>query len=122
MFAKNYTVDSVGKFTFILFDLPALLSVIGAIVGLVFLIGKNNTAKLKTIGLGMLVLGGFLAYSRIGSFENSGNPITAELFQSFNPIFVVFLTPIIVGFFAFLKTHYRKSIPSPCRSVRPYFI
>jgi POT family proton-dependent oligopeptide transporter len=115
MFAKNYTVDSVGKFTFILFDLPALLSVIGAIVGLVFLIGKNNTAKLKTIGLGMLVLGGFLAYSRIGSFENSGNPITAELFQSFNPIFVVFLTPIIVGFFAFLNK--RNKEPSTPRKI-----
>jgi len=115
MFAKNYTVDTVGKFTFILFDLPALLSVIAAIVGLVFIIGRNNTAKLKLIGFCMLVVGGLLAYLRIGTFETSGNPITAELFQSFNPIFVVFLTPIVVGVFAWLNK--RNKEPSTPRKI-----
>lgn len=115
MFAKNYTVDSVGKFTFILFDLPALLSVIGALIGLVFIIGRKNTAKLKLIGFIMLVVGGLLAYLRIGTFEDSGNPITAELFQSFNPIFVVFLTPIVVGVFAWL--HKRNKEPSTPRKI-----
>jgi len=115
MFAKNYTVDSVGKFTFILFDLPALLSAIGAIIGLVFLIGKKNSARLKIIGLAMLVGGGLLAYLRVGTFENSGNPITAELFQAFNPLFVVFLTPIIVGFFVWLRK--RNKEPSTPRKI-----
>jgi len=115
MFAKNYTVDAVGKFTFILFDLPALLSTIAAIIGLVFLFGKRNTAKLKLIGLVMLVVGGLLAYLRVGTFETEGNPITAELFQSFNPIFVVFLTPIVVGFFAYLKRRNRE--PSTPRKI-----
>ena len=35
---------------------------------------------------------------RIGSFE-----ITAELFQSMNPFFVVFLTPIVMAFFGWLR-------------------
>lgn len=115
MFAKNYTVDSVGKFTFILFDLPALLSVIAAIVGIVFIIGRKNSVKLKLIGFGMFVIGGLLAYLRIGTFDNSGNPITAELFQSFNPIFVVFLTPIIVGFFVWLRK--RNKEPSTPKKI-----
>ncbi|MBN2494727.1 MAG: MFS transporter [Deltaproteobacteria bacterium] len=36
--------------------------------------------------------------------------ISPELFQSFNPIFIVFLTPLIVGFFAWLNR--RKKEPS----------
>jgi len=35
--------------------------------------------------------------------QPDGNPISPETFQQFNPIFIVFLTPVIVGFFSYLR-------------------
>ncbi|MEJ2595229.1 MAG: peptide MFS transporter [bacterium] len=41
--------------------------------------------------------------------------IEPELFQQFNPIFIVFLTPVIIGFFAYLKK--RNKEPSTPRKI-----
>jgi len=103
LFAKNYTVGEVGRLTFILFDLPALLGVVAAVWGLVLLIGRNFSGKLKGVGAALLVVGGASASIRASSFQADGNPITAELFQAFNPIFIVFLTPVVIGVFSLLR-------------------
>ena len=40
------------------------------------------------------------------------NPISPESFQSFNPLFILFLTPVIIGIFAWLnKKHKEPSSP-----------
>ncbi|MEN8153747.1 MAG: peptide MFS transporter [Acidobacteriota bacterium] len=101
-FARDYTVDSVSPFTKIFFDLPAFLSVIGILIGLVFAIKKSSIQKTKLIGIGVTIASAIVLYWRYGTFQGE-NPISPELFQSFNPIFVVFLTPVIVAFFAWLN-------------------
>jgi len=102
MFAKNYTAQSVGTFTKVFFDITAFLSLIGVIIGVVFVIGKSFKGNMKLWGAGLIAGGSALFYYRYSSFSNE-NAISPELFQSFNPIFVVFLTPIVLGFFAWLS-------------------
>ncbi len=105
-FAKNYTVDNVNAVSKIFFDLPAFLAVIGALIGIVFLVMKRFGAAFKAAGAVLLLAGAGIAYWRMTGFEDT-NSISPELFQSFNPIFVVFLTPVVLGIFAFLN---RKGI------------
>jgi len=101
-FAKNYTQSQVGRFTNALFDLPAFLALIGAIIGFVLLVGRGGSGTKRGVGALLLVAGGAIAAWRLLGFD-AQNQITAELFQSFNPIFVVFLTPVVVWFFARLE-------------------
>jgi POT family proton-dependent oligopeptide transporter len=101
-FARDYTVGQVGSFTAIFFDLPAFLSVIGAVIGLVFLLRKGFKTAMKGVGVVLIVLAAIVLAWRYGTFGDT-NPISPELFQAFNPIFVVFLTPVVLAFFAFLS-------------------
>jgi POT family proton-dependent oligopeptide transporter len=110
LFAKNYTAGYVPKLTYVLFDLPALLSLIGVIMGIIFLILKGATTR-KLIGLVLLVVGAFVLYERFIHFADT-NRIDPETFQAFNPIFVVFLTPVVIAFFtSFINKG--KEISSP---------
>lgn len=99
-FARDYTSNEVGPLTNIFFDLRAFLSVITAIIGLIFLVNNKSTAKQKIIGAVMLVAGVFLTRYFYLSFETI-NRIQPEIFQQFNPIFIVFLTPVVVAVFAY---------------------
>lgn len=100
-FARDYTAGAVGTFTKIFFDLPAFLSVIGIIIGIVFILRKANEVAMKATGAGLVIASAAVLYWRYGTFGET-NPISPELFQSFNPIFVVFLTPLVLAFFAWL--------------------
>jgi POT family proton-dependent oligopeptide transporter len=113
-FARDYTAGAVGAFTKTFFDLPAFLSVIFAIIGLVFLLNKKNTAKLKTIGAVLVAASAAVFYWRYNGF-NTENPISPELFQSFNPIFVVFLTPVVLAVFAWMAKKGKE--PSPPKKI-----
>lgn len=102
-FARDYTATSVGKFTNIWFDLFTLIPVTISLVCLFFGIKKYN-ADTKKVGqkrliyLLIAVLSGVWAWIRISGFEVS-NPFTPQLFQHFNPFFIVILTPLSVGLF-----------------------
>ncbi len=109
-FAKNYTESSVGEFTKVFFDIWAFLALIGVISGIIMLLGKNFVGKAKAIGAALLVGCGALLFYKYNGFA-SDNPISPELFQSFNPIFVVFLTPLVLGFFVWLGKKGKE--PSP---------
>lgn len=100
-FARDYTVKDVGPFTNIFFNLESILAFIGAVAGL-FLVILNKKATTKLIGAGMLVVGGGLTYYFISGY-NTLNPIAPEVFQSFNPLFIVALTFPIMGLFAWLN-------------------
>ncbi len=114
IFARDYTVTQVVPLTYIFFDLNALLPIIGAIIGLVLLVGKTNTKLTRAVGAAMILVGSVVAYYVVGQF-NSTMPISPMKFQHFNPIFIVFLTPVIIGIFAMLNK--RGKEPSSPRKI-----
>lgn len=109
--AKNYTAGAVSKLNYILFDLPALLSLIAVIMGIIFLILKSSTALRRGIGAVLAIAGAIILTIRYNGFGEI-NKIGPETFQAFNPIFVVFLTPVVIAFFAMMARK-GKEISSP---------
>jgi POT family proton-dependent oligopeptide transporter len=113
-FARDYTVKEVGPFTNIFFNLLTLISVIAAVYGLVYVARKNSTGKNRIIGGILLVAGAVSAYLFYNGFPIR-NPIEPEIFQQFNPIFIVVLTPVVIVFYAYLR---KKNIePSTPRKI-----
>jgi POT family proton-dependent oligopeptide transporter len=111
MFARDYNVKAVGPITNLFFVLPSLLAVVGSIAGLVLLIKKSVSKNMK-IGGGILFTAAIaFVYYRIVSVD-SANAISPEIFQSFNPLFVVALTFPVMGLFAWLnKKNIEPSVP-----------
>ena len=104
IFARDYTqLGHVAPSTYVLFDLSQLLPVLFAIIGSILIfIGKGR--NLKLIGAGVFVASIALAWYMISSFTGDYT-ITPQKFQQFNPIFIVFLTPVIIGFFSWLRSN-----------------
>jgi POT family proton-dependent oligopeptide transporter len=101
-FARDYTVPSVGKATNLWFDLAGLLPIFLSIVGLVALARKKSGPLARGIG-GAAFLGfGLLAYFRFSGYPDL-NPFMPQRFQHFNPFFIVALTPLVIGLFAWLN-------------------
>jgi POT family proton-dependent oligopeptide transporter len=69
---------------------------------LVFLFDKTASKIKKMIGAGLTIVGIIIAYFVIGGY-NPNMPINPIKFQHFNPIFIVFITPIIIGIFTKLN-------------------
>jgi POT family proton-dependent oligopeptide transporter len=113
-FARDYTVAHVGKFTNIWFDLFTLLPIGLAVLGLVLLIRKVYEMKARIIGLAFLIVFSLIAYYRFSGFKES-NPFTPQMFQHFNPFFIVALTPIILAFFSWLRSKGKE--PSSPRKI-----
>jgi len=101
-FAKNYTNLNANKFVYSMFYLPCVLSIVATIAGLVFIFRKNLQWKTKIASV-VATVGGisYLIYYSITAPEN--NKIDPEVFQAFNPLFIVFLTPLVIGYFASLN-------------------
>jgi POT family proton-dependent oligopeptide transporter len=115
MFARDYTVKAVGPFTYLFFDLYQILAFIGTIVGLVILLNKKLTGTWKLVGGAMLLGFGYLTYYYFTNNDPSNNPIEPEVFQSYNPLFIVTLTFVIMGFFSWLNK--RGKEPSTPRKI-----
>lgn len=111
-FARDYTVKEVAPFTFLFFSLSPLLSLLGAIAGIVLLFNKATTFKLTGVAM-TLVFGGLVWYFMSG-FAAS-NPIAPEVFQSFNPLFIVALTFPVMGVFTWLRS--KNMEPSTPRKI-----
>ena len=108
-FARDYTVKEVGAFTNLFFNLESILVFIGAVAGFVMIFRKNMTQRL--VGAAMFLGLGALCYYFIIR-ANSSNPIAPEVFQSFNPLFIVSLTFPVMGVFAWLnKKNMEPSAP-----------
>jgi len=101
-FARDYTVKTVGQGTFMFFTLWRILSVIVFIAGIVLLMGKNTFKNKRIIGAVMTIVGGSVGYY-LYSQGNASNPIAPEVFQSFNPLFIVSLTFVVMAAFAWLN-------------------
>ncbi|MFA6351966.1 MAG: MFS transporter [Bacteroidales bacterium] len=113
-FARDYTVKAVDPYTYMFFTLENILSVIALIAGLVIVLGRKRTLNTRLMGAALLVAGSTAAFFffRKGEAEN---PISPEVFQSFNPLFIVTLTFIVMGFFSWLNK--RGKEPSTPRKI-----
>ena len=100
MFARDYTTQFVGPFTNLFFNIWSILSVIAAIAGaaMIFFTKKINS---RLIGAALFLVGGLLSYYFVSNNQPL-NSISPEVFQSFNPLFIVALTPLVMGIFAWL--------------------
>ena len=115
LFARDYTDKQVGPFTNLFFTLPSMLAVIGAIAGIVILLYKNIRAKTKITGgilfvisllFALFFLAGFDPTTLLGRWFTAfgpSNSISPEVFQSFNPLFIVALTFPVMGAFAWMN-------------------
>lgn len=102
LFARDYTVKQVGPFTNLFFNLPSKLAVIGSIAGLVMLLRRNMSGTTKIIGGALFVVAMVAAYLFVIKAD-AMNAIEPEVFQSFNPLFIVTLTFPVMGLFAWLN-------------------
>ena len=110
-FARDYTVKEVGPWTYIFFTLQSLLGVVFSVVGLVLLVKKPSPARTRIIGGALLVIALIFSYFWLIG-RDPLNPIAPEVFQSFNPLFVVSLTFPVMFFFAWLnKKNIEPSTP-----------
>jgi POT family proton-dependent oligopeptide transporter len=113
-FARDYTVPSVGKATNLWFDLTGLLPIFLAVVGLVFALRKKAKPLARGIGAAAFLGFGLLAFLRVQSYP-AVNRFMPQMFQHFNPFFIVALTPLVVGIFAALNTKGKE--PSAPRKI-----
>lgn len=101
-FARDYTVSQVDKANYLWFDLFGLLPIFLSIVGLYFLLRKDSKGMVRLLGAI-----GFVGFALIAVFKYMGykdvNPFNPEMFQHFNPFFIVALTPLVVALFGYLN-------------------
>ena len=105
-FARDYIAKHVGPVTNLFFNLNSILSVIATFVGLVLVFKSSIKIQSRILGGVLTIVTGSLCYYFIGTY-GANNPIAPEVFQSFNPLFIVALTPVVMGLFSFLN---RKGI------------
>ena len=111
LFARDYTVKQVGPFNNLFFTLPSILAVIGSIAGIVILFSKSMKGQSKLLGGILLVAALVIAYLRYTG-AGSSNDISPEIFQTFNPLFIVSLTfPVMAIFAWFNKKNIEPSTP-----------
>ncbi|RPH69259.1 hypothetical protein EHM76_07235, partial [bacterium] len=113
LFARDYTVKDVGRFTNIFFNLESMLAFLGASAGLYLLLGRKDVRE-RITGLVMFLGLGYLTYHFITGYPER-NSIAPEVFQSFNPLFIVVLTFPVMAVFAYLRD--KNSEPSTPRKI-----
>jgi proton-dependent oligopeptide transporter, POT family len=106
-FARDYTQSDISPLHNMIFSLPALLSFIvfayGIYISTIGLFeGRRKSAQgmiVSFVGL----LGLIVYYLLVVKNVTGAVKITPQIFQQFNPLFIVLLTPIAVAFFSFLN-------------------
>ena len=120
-YARDYVVKEVAPFTNLFFNLDSILYVILAVTGAALLLksrskdedmglsdtqiekAKRNHLITRVVGGLLFVGGGYLCYHLTSGYD-AMNPISPEIFQSFNPLFIVALTPLVMGVFSWLNS------------------
>lgn len=108
-FARDYTVSKVSAAEYSLFSLFTLVPFIIVMYGVYLatfglLGGKKNATKgivLTLLGIALLI-GGYVF--DIKSIAEPLVSITPQIFQQFNPFFIILLTPVTVGLFSYLSS------------------
>lgn len=102
LFARDYITPSVGKFTFLLFDVLALHGILAILLGGAVAISRNSSSRTRGIGGVFAVIGVVIVILKLNTLPDQ-NSIAPEQFAYFNPMFIVLLTPLVVAFFGFLN-------------------
>jgi proton-dependent oligopeptide transporter, POT family len=105
-FARDYTVSTIPPIQNMMFTLLALIPFVcfayGIYLSTIGLFGGKRDPKNGAI-LSTLGLAGLITYYIVIVKDATGLiPITPQIFQQFNPLFIVLLTPIFVALFTFL--------------------
>ncbi|MEG1498778.1 MAG: peptide MFS transporter [Bacteroidales bacterium] len=117
-FARDYVQSNVTGPNIIFFNLLSLIALIVVAYGIYWsttgiLGGTKNVRKgLITVFLGMAALVGFYFLKVQGADIMK---ITPQIFQQFNPFFIVLLTPLSVALFSFLNSKGKE--PSAPRKI-----
>ena len=101
-FARDYTVKEVGPFTNLFFNMWSILAIIVTIGGAVLAL-RNTNLRNRLVGAAMFLTGGGFCVYYTMNISQPANAISPEVFQSFNPLFIVALTPLVMGVFACLR-------------------
>jgi len=101
-FARDYTVKQVGRLTNLWFDLGGLLPLFLSILGLVFMLRRKATRITRIIGGLAFIIFALVTYLRFQTYPEV-SPFQPQRFQHFNPFFIVALSPLIIGLFAYLN-------------------
>jgi proton-dependent oligopeptide transporter, POT family len=112
-FARDYTVKEVIPFNNIFFNLNSILAFIGSAAGLYLVVAGKKSVE-KVAGAAMFLGLGFLTYNFVSGYEPL-NPIAPEIFQSFNPLFIVVLTFPVMAVFAWMRV--KNSEPSTPKKI-----
>lgn len=99
-FARDYTAQTVTGFDRIGFNIVNLTFLLVIVYGL-FSFFQSKTGKSKAIS-GVVLLGAFTALGISYSTMNSTEHILPQIFQQFNPFFVIALTPVSLAVFGTL--------------------
>ena len=92
----------------------SVVVIVFVIAAVLFILWKTKTLGRQTVGTLMFIVGGFLSFFYYYGYVDQ-NPIAPEIFQSFNPLFIVALTFPVMGVFAWLKK--RNMEPSTPRKI-----
>lgn len=112
-FARDYTQTVVSGGERLGFSLLTLVPFIAAFYGLLSLFQSKN-GKGRLGGFVVMAVGAACAWWAYTSLPQSMN-ITPQIFQQFNPFFIIILTPLTVGLFSWLQK--RNSEPSAPRKI-----
>jgi len=108
MFARDYTVATVAKGTAIIFNISTFLPALIVLLGVFIVFAKGSSRNNRIFGGIAAVLAAAVFFYFFRQLTSEGNPISPEKFQQFNPIFIVFLTPIVIGIFSYMRKHSKE--------------
>ncbi len=100
-FARDYIREYVSKWSYIFFDIRTFLLLIVAIIGVIYFVRKKSSLSIRLIAALVTVVSLLVLNKIVQSFSPEMR-IEPEKFLHFNPIFIVFLTPVVVWFFEWL--------------------
>jgi POT family proton-dependent oligopeptide transporter len=102
LFARDYTHQIVGRITALLFDVVGLHALLAVLLGGATAISAKGSSKKLGLGLLFVVIGIVVIIIKLNSLADT-NEIAPEQFQSFNPMFIVLMTPLVVAWFGYLN-------------------
>ncbi|MTK54070.1 peptide MFS transporter [Paludibacter sp.] len=112
-FARDYTTGSVSGLDRIGFSLVTMVLLIAAVYSITNIF-QSKTGKGKAIS-GLFLAASLGAIALVYAHMEPSIKITPQIFQQFNPFFVIVLTPLFVGLFSWLAK--KKKEPSAPRKI-----
>lgn len=113
-FARDYTVSHISGISSLLFSLLGTVPFILLFYGVFLLItGDKKSKPLGALMAAVFAIVLYFVYQK--NFAGHETTYTPQIFQQFNPMFIIILTPIFVGLFSWLNT--KKKEPSAPRKI-----